>query len=327
MIKKMRLVTIMLLAVSLISGFSLPSDSHIRTHKIVNKVLQYVESIDFSNGIFQVDTKENQVLSKSLVPADFKRNPDEPLSVTFIDVGQGASIFINNGDCDVLIDAGDYKNAYKVVDALEEFDTDDIELFVATHRDADHIGGVKEVFDAYRVERILDSGVPKETITNDIYEQAVEDEGLLFVFDQNMKIDLGDGVSLLIFEIFDDMNNANESSIVSKLVFGDNAVLMPGDLGHDGEMKALELEHDLKADILFAGHHGSKYSSAVEFLMEVEFDDVVISAGEDNLYGHPHDEAMDRFLNMTDSSSIHITYKEGNITFYFTESDYVKLVE
>jgi len=288
-------------------------------------ILKDIVAFDYNTLIPEAETS---IVERSLVEVDFKRTEGEKLSVTFIDVGQGLSIFINNGDCDVLIDAGDYKNVGNVLDTLESFETDDIELAIVTHRDADHVGGMKEVFDAYDVERVLDNGVPKDTKTNDIYLEAVKNEGLELVFDRDMVINLGDGVTLEIFDVLDDLDDPNESSIVSKLTYGESSILFTGDLGAEGERIAIRKGYDLQADILQAGHHGSRYSNSEIFLSVLTgVEDVVISAGENNTYGHPHDEAMNRFLNHVDGENIHSTIEDGNITFEFTENNYVKLGE
>lgn len=238
----------------------------------------------------------------------------EPVYVSFIDVGQGLSILIENQDVDVLIDSGDYKHADKVIDFLLQRDTDDIDLVIATHRDADHIGAMPEVFEAFDVKSVIDSGVETNTKTNDMYEDAVYNEGIEMVFDQDMTIDLSRGLTLYIYDCLDDDSNQNESSVLSKLVYKNKSFLFTGDLGFDGEEAALAKGYDLAADVLQIGHHGSRYSSSDPFIKAVNPSIGVVSVGENN-YGHPSVEALDRILEGSKASEIYSTMTNGTIIF------------
>jgi beta-lactamase superfamily II metal-dependent hydrolase len=98
------------------------------------------------------------------------------LKIHYIDVGQGDSIFIDYGDYDILIDAGDNDYGQTVVNYLKKLNTDDIELVVATHPDSDHIGGLDDVLSTFKVEKIIDSGVSHTTQTYKDYMAAVNSE-------------------------------------------------------------------------------------------------------------------------------------------------------
>ncbi len=91
---------------------------------------------------------------------------------------------------------------------------------------------------------------------------------------------------------------SNTSSIVARLVYGETAFMLTGDSPKSIEeyLVLVEGEH-LKSDVLKVGHHGSRTSTAELFLAEVDPDHAVISAGQDNAYGHPHVEVTDLLFN------------------------------
>ena len=94
--------------------------------------------------------------------------------------------------------------------------------------------------------------------------------------------------------------DANAYSIVLELVYGDFSALFTGDLEGEGEQSFLEYQRKRgnqgkeKLTVLKVAHHGSKYSTPKELLEMLNPDIAVISAGEDNRYGHPHEELLER---------------------------------
>ncbi|MDE7248782.1 MAG: competence protein ComEC, partial [Lachnospiraceae bacterium] len=93
----------------------------------------------------------------------------------------------------------------------------------------------------------------------------------------------------------------NAYSIVLELVYGDFSALFTGDLEGEGEQSFLEYQRKRKSNqgkekltVLKVAHHGSKYSTPKELLEIMNPDIAVISAGEDNRYGHPHEELLER---------------------------------
>lgn len=235
------------------------------------------------------------------------------LAVHFIDVGQGDSIFIDYGDYDILIDAGDNDQGQVVADYLKSLGTDDIEIMVATHIHADHIGGLDDVLAAFDVEKIIDSGELHTTKTYEDYLTAVKNEkeeiGAEFIADKDMQFDLGNGAIFKVIELGDGYDNSNNNSVVTMLDYNDVEFLFTGDLEADIEKANLDKFEDI--DILKVAHHGSSTSTSKEFLDVIKPEIAVISAGKDNSYGHPHLETLVRLGNYVDT--IYGTWKSGNI--------------
>ena len=215
------------------------------------------------------------------------------LTVAFLDVGQGDAIFIEaSGGNQVLVDAGRGRQVLRALGAVMPFYDRTINLIVATHPDADHLGGFSEVLERYAVETVMESGLTADTATDRAFRRAVTAEAAKTVLARRgMKIFLGRGAVLeILFPDWDPSGwETNTASIVARLTYGASEFLLTGDspikiekylVGRDGSA--------LRSAVLKAGHHGSKTSSAAEFLAAVAPQYTVISAGKNNRYGHPH---------------------------------------
>lgn len=205
------------------------------------------------------------------------------LQVHFIDVGQADSIFINFGDYDILIDGGNNGDGQLVVDYLKELDTDDIEIMVATHNHEDHVGGLDDVIYAFEVEKIIDSGYSSKSKTYSDYINAIKEEDVEFMDDDDLIFKLAENVMFEIIETGDSFkNDTNNYSIVSLLRFGEIEFLFTGDMEEEAKLNALDKFQDV--EVLKVGHHGSYSSSSEEFLDIIKPEFAVISCGVDNRY-------------------------------------------
>ena len=221
------------------------------------------------------------------------------LRVFYFDVGQGDSIYIRtpNGD-DILIDAGDNHYGDEVVNYLKELEVDDIEVLIATHPHSDHIGGLDVVLDNFVVESVY---APRVSHTTKSYEDF-----LLAVADQGIKIKTAkagvelplDGVSAKFIGPAAEYDDLNNWSAALHLVYGDTSFIFAGDAEEHAELDILANNRNIQADVYKVGHHGSNSSSSDEFLSAVNPEYAVISVGTDNRYGHPHKEALDKFIDL-----------------------------
>lgn len=251
----------------------------------------------------------------------FKRPNDLNLEVHFIDIGQGDATLIVYDDLHILIDGGNNGSETKLLDYLQKVGVDDLEILVATHPDADHIGGLAEVMANYRVNLIIDSGEAHSSQTYKAYHEAVkaqQEQGAIYLEDDDLTFELSDQVTFEIIETGDDNGDRNNNSVVTKLSYNEIDFLFTGDMESKTEEKILA--RDLEAEILKSGHHGSKTSSSMEFLNEVQPEVVIISAGLNNSYGHPHRALLDRIQRYTDE--VYVTYQKGNIVVTTNGSDY-----
>ncbi|WP_214019537.1 MBL fold metallo-hydrolase [Methanoculleus sp.] len=235
------------------------------------------------------------------------------LVVHFIDVGQGDSILIEFHDKTMLIDAGERGVGERVIAYLEERNVERLDVVVATHAHSDHIGGLADIVSAYPVGRFVDAAQPHPTATYEDLLALVEELGIPYTAaERGQTIALDPDLEILILNPAPQpLGDVNEDSVVLKMTYWDISYLFMGDAGNPAEESMAEAGLDLDADLLKVGHHASRYASSAEFLAAVSPAISVITVGEGNDYGHPHEEALDR-LEAT-GSRIYRTDSDGTV--------------
>lgn len=224
--------------------------------------------------------------------AVFKESRDG-LTVAFLDVGQGDAILIDapNGN-QVLIDGGPNKKVLRELSKAMPFYDRTIDMVIATHPDGDHIGGLPEVLNRFSVDFFVEPGVASESAVYEELETLVEKKNIRKVLARRgMKINLAEGTYLLILFPNVDVSDwdANDASIVAKLVYGDTSFLLTGDSPQKIENYLVSVDKEnLDVDVLKAGHHGSKTSSSESFVGYSSPEYAIISVGKENKYGHPN---------------------------------------
>ncbi|MBU4353531.1 MBL fold metallo-hydrolase, partial [Patescibacteria group bacterium] len=155
------------------------------------------------------------------------------LEVAFLDVGQGDAIFIQapNGN-QILIDAGQNKQVLRELAKMMPFYDRSIDMLIATHPDSDHIGGVPEILERFKVDYVLESGVNSESAVYGAVEKIIDEKNIKKIqVRRGMKINLDQNAYLLI--LFPDRDvdgmDSNDASIVAKLVYGNTSFLLTGD--------------------------------------------------------------------------------------------------
>ena len=240
------------------------------------------------------------------------------LKVAFLDVGQGDSILIESPVGNkVLIDG--VPNG-KVLESLGKeipFYDRSMDLAITTHPDKDHIGGIPEVFNKYKVGEYIDNGAEILTATDKELKKEISDMGVKYELARSGEIiDIGGGAYIVIISPSGEPkgSDTNKFSVVAKLIYGNSSVLLTGDAPTEVENSlALTYGSGLESNILKVAHHGSKNSLSEAFLSAVSPEYSIIMAGKDNGYGHPHKEIID-FINGI-SSKLLETMGGGNVVF------------
>lgn len=127
-------------------------------------------------------------------------------------------------DLDILIDAGDKSHGDEVVNYLKSQGVDDLELAIGTHAHADHIGGMPEVFEAYEVERYIDSGT---VATTQIYKKVMADvaaEECLYNASPTEAIIYGN-LTIQIISPGNGHKDTNDDSVIAYVTYGDTSML------------------------------------------------------------------------------------------------------
>lgn len=266
----------------------------------------------YSDGTFKPDISLeraqfsafiSRVLDDKFKPGN-NDNTKNDMKVHYLDVGQGDSTFIElpNGKT-ILIDAGTQTAGQKIVSYLKKAGITTIDLIVATHPHADHIGGLIPVLEELKVNKVLDSGVNHTSQTYLNYLKLIDENDIPFeIAKRDAKITLDSDVEILVLTNGVDgetVNNLNDYSVSLKITYDDVSFLFTGDLEGDTEKELAQYYgNKLKSDFYQVGHHGSDTSSAQELLDVVAPKVAVFSYGEGNSYGHPHKEVLDRLYAM-----------------------------
>ena len=206
--------------------------------------------------------------------------------------------------------------------SLQEHGLSHIDVVVATHPHADHIGGLVDVIKNVDVGEVLDSGQVHTTQTFEDFLDAIEAKQIpLKSVREGESISLDPTVKIYVLNppanLLDGADNEaefNDNSVVLKLTYGQFSVLLTGDMEERNEARLVsENNTALDADVLKAGHHGSRTSSSIPFLNAVTPEVVIISLGAGNTYGHPHQETLDR-ISAAGTEHLFRTDFDGTIT-------------
>ncbi len=216
------------------------------------------------------------------------------LVIRFLDIGQGDAELIQlpTGET-ILIDSGD--RGKPTVDLLKSYGVKEINLAIATHPHADHIGEMRDVMRAFKVHELWDAGFNNPTSTYVNMLQEVKAQGVKFSTPkQGESRRFGDVLVEVLHPgpVLPD-DNANNASIVVRLTFGNRRFLFTGDAEVQSWQQMLDTEKDkLRADLLKAAHHGSSNGTTKDILDAVRPSIFTISCAVGNDYHHPHPKVV-----------------------------------
>lgn len=210
------------------------------------------------------------------------QTPDR-VEIMFLDVGQGdAAVVITPEGRVALIDAGPDG---RTLEMLQSREITGIDVVIASHGHADHIGGMQEVIQSLPIRYYMDNGIPSTTATYRELMQVLQSSNIRYLEPTARNINLG-SVNLTIMPPPGE-GEQNLNSIGVLVEYGDFKALFTGDSGIE------ELQHFLSRGVpdvtlLKAPHHGSRDGLTPAWLSAIQPEVVVVSCGRDNPYGHPH---------------------------------------
>ncbi|WAA11519.1 DNA internalization-related competence protein ComEC/Rec2 [Fervidibacillus halotolerans] len=259
--------------------------------------------------------------------------------VTFIDVGQGDSIWIrlpfHQGN--YLIDTGGYipfeeeewkrkKESFDpgkriVIPFLKSKGVTKIDKLILTHGDQDHIGSAKNIFSELKVgELIVGKTSKKRELEREVIRFALQKKIPVKEVSRGIRWHIGNGQFFILAPKMY-APSGNDSSVVIYAHIGGLDWLFTGDLERDGEMDLTKNFPTMQVDVLKVGHHGSNTSTEAAFLQQIRPKIAVISVGKNNLYGHPHERVLEDLEKA--GATIYRTDIHGAVTFrYFMTKGY-----
>lgn len=270
----------------------------------IRRIINFILFICLVLGFAAINSREvSAVASKSSFWAEF------------IDVGQGDATLIQCDGHYMLIDGGPADASSVIYTILKKKGIDKIDIMIATHPDADHIGGLSGALNYASVGVFYCPVTEHDTKTfNSIIKYLNRQKKGITVPKAGATFKLGSATVEILapIEITEDTNN---SSIVTKVTYGKNSILLMGDAATEEEKSLIKAKADLSCDILKIGHHGSASSTSEELLEKAKPDTAIISVGSKNRYGHPTSEALNRLKKA--KVNIYRTDLQGDITCTF----------
>lgn len=241
------------------------------------------------------------------------QTPDGTLSVTFLDVGQGNAVLVEQGGAYMLIDGGNRDYSSFVVSYLKEQGVEELAYVIASHYDADHLNGVVGALHAFSCGQVLAPDYVTDTRVYESFERVIKEQDIALAYPAvGDTYTLGDASFTVVCPKAYDPKEDNDNSVGIRLVYGDTSFLICGDAGKAEEQAMLDSGVTLESDVYLASHHGSEGSSSEAFMRAVSPSAVVISAGAGNSYGHPTRTVLDRVKAC--GAALYRTDLQGTIT-------------
>ena len=235
------------------------------------------------------------------------------LEFVFLDVGQGDAVLIRSpSGQNVLYDGG--RRDVEVLGYLREMNVQSLDLVIASHSDADHIGGLAEVVRYYKPRFFMDNGVVHPTQIYRSLLEAVQAAGSQLLEASGQRIGVGEASLQILPPPADVSLDSNDQSIGLVISYGAFTAAMTGDTeGAELNWWANNTPSLLEpVDIYKSSHHGSSNGDTPLSMDRFSPEVVVISVGADNSYGHPTQEALRLYQAV--GATIYRTDQQGTVT-------------
>jgi len=260
-------------------------------------------------------SKEEEVIASDSV--------NDKLIIHFIDVGQADSILIQQGSSSMLIDAGNNPDSELVRNYISKQGITKLDYIVGTHPHEDHIGGLDHIIDSFEIGKIYMPKAIASTLTFEEVVTAIKSNGMVASVPKTGEtFNVGQATATILGPNSSSYKDMNNFSVVIRVTFGNNNFIFTGDAENISENEILTGGYNINSDLLKVGHHGSDSSTTQQFLDQVNPKYTIISAGKNNIYGHPTKSTMEKLrikgtkVYRTDENGTIVASSDGeNITF------------
>ena len=245
------------------------------------------------------------------------------LKITAVDVGQGSSTLVQfPRGINMLIDGGGFSDSSfdmgksVIAPFLYAGRIGKIDIVVSTHPHPDHLQGLIHIAENFAVKEIWHTGVHADDDLYLLWKKTILEKKIRIkqLSAQSPSENIS-GVHIQFLwpfhkQFFNDSevsyDDMNDASLVAKITYGDRSFLLTGDISGRVEANLIASGQNLKSDLLFVPHHGSRHSSSMQFISAVCPHYAIVSSGKNNVFRHPHPTVLNRYLS-------------GHVTVYRTD--------
>jgi competence protein ComEC len=290
--------------------------------KFMPKLLDTVKTGAFQSSAWFSAVPKNFVIIPLLVLATLTsfiaaNLPDDNLHISFLDVGEGDAILIQNGSHNILIDGGPSPQAITLgLGSRLPFWRHNLDMILLTHPHLDHLSGLVEVLRRYHVQQVMAPALSSDLPAYQEWTSLIESKGIqTMIARDGLRITLGDGATLDILnppeKTYQNAPDLENDGLVAKLTVKQISFLFTADIREEAENILITQRAGINCTVLKVAHHGSATSTSAQFLQVAQPQIAVISCGAGNDFGHPNPDTLTR-LKGTD---IYRTDIQGTIEF------------
>lgn len=241
--------------------------------------------------------------------------------VIMLDVGQGDSILIcSNGEA-ALIDTGTEMGSRTLLADIRSYGVEQLEALIISHSHDDHSGGAEYLLKNMKVENVVVPDFKSDEKVTELNSSISNSGASRYTAQEGMVINIGDFELTVLYSDNSDEDINNRSIILMAAAHG-KKFLFTGDAETAAEKDLIEENINFDCDVLKVGHHGSRTSTGKAFLNIATPEFALISVGEDNNYGHPSSDVVERLENS--GAKVYRTDYEGDIVFKFADGELVR---
>jgi competence protein ComEC len=235
------------------------------------------------------------LLLATLIFHPLSNGHNRQLRVDFLDVGQGDSALLTMPDGTTMLVDGGGRPAFSAANdsarrigetVVSEYlwwrGLSGIDYVIATHGDADHIDGLKDVLKNFSVKAALVG--PQTLLETNTHLKTIHAGDVMQFGDVSVQV---------LSPPAESDQSDNNNSVVLRITFGEHAILLTGDIEKAAERSLVQ--QNLRADVVKVPHHGSKTSSTEQFVLATKPTFAIISVGRNSMFGHPHEEVVQRW--------------------------------
>jgi len=259
----------------------------------------------------------------------FKDQYSTDLKITAIDVGQGSATLIQLPyGINMLIDGGGFSDSSfdmgksVIAPFLYSKRIGKINVVVLTHPHPDHLQGLIYIVNNFDVKEVWCTGVKADDDRYLLWEKTILDKKIKIrqLSSQSPPENISGAHIQFLWPLHEKIHNnqevsdddTNDSSLVTKITYGDRSFLLTGDISESVEARLIASGQTLKSDLLFMPHHGSNHSNSLDFIRAVSCRYAIASAGRNNVFRHPQPAVLNRYTSA--GVTIYRTDQDGAIT-------------